>query len=245
MESRKASKIFILENPKSVISEAYRTLRTNIQFSSVDRDLKTIVITSSKSKEGKSSVAANLAYSIAESGKNVLLIDCDLRKPMVHRIFNISNLSGLTNILIGNKNLKDVLVAHEKRQELHILPSGPLPPNPAELLGSNRMKDFIDKVKAEYDMVIFDTPPIGLVTDSAIISTIVDGTIVVINVGETEIELVQHSVDLLKKVNANVIGVVLNKIPLKNNRYYGYSYLQYEDYYSDSETDEKKAKKRW
>lgn len=245
MEKRKESKIFILENPKSVISEAYRTLRTNIQFSSIDKDIKSIVITSAKSKEGKSSVASNLAYSLAESGKNVLLVDCDLRKPMVHRIFNISNLNGLTNILIGDKNLKDVLVEHDKRKELHILPSGPLPPNPAELLGSNRMKDFIDKVKKEYDMVIFDTPPIGFVTDSAIISTIVDGTIIVINVGETEIELAQHAVDLLKKVNANIIGVVLNKIPVKANRYYGYSYLQYEDYYHESEPENKKAKKKW
>jgi capsular exopolysaccharide synthesis family protein len=244
MEKRKESKIFILENPKSVISEAYRTLRTNIQFSSIDKDIKSIVITSAKSKEGKSSVASNLAYSLAESGKNVLLVDCDLRKPMVHRIFNISNLNGLTNILIGDKNLKDVLVEHDKRKELHILPSGPLPPNPAELLGSNRMKDFIDKVKKEYDMVIFDTPPIGFVTDSAIISTIVDGTIIVINVGETEIELAQHAVDLLKKVNANIIGVVLNKIPVKANRYYGYSYLQYEDYYHESEPENKKAKKK-
>lgn len=245
MERRKESKIFILENPKSVISEAYRTLRTNIQFSSVDKELKTIVITSAKSKEGKSSVASNLAYSFAESGKKVLLIDCDLRKPMVHRIFNISNLKGLTNILIGEKNISEVLSTHEKRKELYILPSGPLPPNPAELLGSQRMKDFIKTVRDDFDMVIFDTPPIGLVTDSAIISTIVDGTIIVITVGETEIELAQHSVDLLKKVNANIIGVVLNKIPVKNNRYYGYSYLQYEDYYHESEPNDKKAKKKW
>jgi len=244
MEKRKESKIFILENPKSVISEAYRTLRTNIQFSSVDKELKTIVVTSSKSKEGKSSIASNLAYSFAESGKNVLLIDCDLRKPMIHRNFNMSNLKGLTNILIGEKSFSEVVSIHEKRKELHILPSGPLPPNPAELLGSKRMKDFIETVRNDYDIVIFDTPPIGLVTDSAIISTIADGTIIVINVGETEIELAQHSVDLLKKVNANIIGVVLNKIPVKNNKYYGYSYLQYEDYYDESESDDKKAKRK-
>jgi len=245
MEKRKESKIFILENPKSVISEAYRTLRTNIQFSSVDKELKTIVVTSSKSKEGKSSVASNLAYSFAESGKNVLLIDCDLRKPMIHRNFNISNLKGLTNILIGEKSFSEVVSNHEQRKELHILPSGPLPPNPAELLGSKRMKDFIETVRNDFDIVIFDTPPIGLVTDSAIISTIADGTIIVINVGETEIELAQHSVDLLKKVNANIIGVVLNKIPIKNNKYYGYSYLQYENYYHESESDDKKAKRKW
>lgn len=221
-------------DPKSPISEAFRTLRTNIQFSSIDKEIRTIVITSSKPGEGKSTVSANLAVSISQEGKRVLLIDCDMRKPTVHKVFNITNIHGLTNILMGNKELSDM--EHKFNGEastLSILPSGPIPPNPSELLGSNRMKAFLEQIRLDYDVVILDSPPIGLVTDSAILSTLVDGTILVLAAGQVEVEVAKRSRELLDKVNANIIGVVLNKIPITGRGSYKYSHYQYDTYYGE------------
>lgn len=232
-------------DPKSPVSEAFRTLRTNIQFSSIDKEIRTIVITSSKPGEGKSTVAANLAISISQEEKRVLLIDCDMRKPTVHKVFNIRNIHGLTNILMGNKELSDM--DHKFNGEasnLSILPSGPIPPNPSELLGSNRMKSFLEQVKLDYDMVILDSPPIGLVTDSAILSTLVDGTILVVAAGQVEVEVAKRSRELLDKVNANIIGVVLNKIPITGRGSYKYSYYQYDTYYGEQSPKNDRRKGR-
>lgn len=241
---RKIGRIFSTENPKSVVSEAFRTLRTNIQYSNIDKKIKTIVMTSSKMREGKSTVSANLAFSIAESGKSVLMIDCDLRKPIVHRIFGISNLAGLTNVLIGENNLSEVKQILDGKDNLDILTSGPIPPNPAELLGSNRMKDLLEFVKESYDIVILDTPPIGLVTDSAILSTLADGTILVIDAGETEVEMVVHAKELLDNVNAKILGVVLNKVPVMGGKYSKYNYYQYDQYYGEEEDSNNRKRKR-
>jgi len=243
-KGRKIGSIFSMENPKSIVSEAFRTLRTNIQYSNIDRSVKTIVVTSSKMGEGKSTVSANLAYSIAESGKSVLIIDCDLRKPVIHKIYRISNLSGLTNVIIGESKLSDEIKIVNGRDNLHILTSGPIPPNPAEILGSNRMKDLLEFVKESYDTIILDSPPIGLVTDSAILSTIADGTILVLDAGETEVDLAVHAKELLEQVNAKILGVVLNKIPTKGNKYYNYSYYQYDQYYGEDEVENSKKRKR-
>lgn len=232
-------------DPKSPISEAFRTLRTNIQFSSIDKEIRTIVITSSKPGEGKSIVAANLAISISQEGKKVLLIDCDMRKPTVHKVFNITNIHGLTNILMGNKELSDM--EHKFNGEastLSILPSGPIPPNPSELLGSNRMKAFLEQIRLDYDMVILDSPPIGLVTDSAILSTLVDGTILVVAAGQVEVEVAKRSRELLDKVNANIIGVVLNKIPISGRGSYKYSYYQYDNYYGEDNITSSRKKRK-
>jgi len=231
-ESRQA-RLFTMDNPKSVVSEAFRTLRTNIQFADIDKNKKVLVFTSPRQREGKSTVSCNLAYLVAESGKKILSVDCDMRKPRVHKIFGFSNLSGLTNILIGENELEDVVHSHPTQKNLHILTSGPIPPNPAELLGSNRMKNFIDSIRDKYEMIIIDSPPIGLVTDSAILSTIADGTILVLEAGETEIEIAIHAVEQLRKVNANILGTVLNRIPTSGNKYYSYAYYQYEQYYGD------------
>lgn len=220
--------ITVLENPKAPTTEAFRTLRTNIQFSSIDKKLKTMVVTSSTPGEGKSTIAVNLAAIIAQSKEKVLLIDCDLRKPNIHSIIGKSNLEGLTNILVGNRVVEEVAYKCEGLENLEIITSGPIPPNPAELLGSNRMKMFMAAVKEEYDMVILDTPPIGAVTDSVILSTIVDGLILVAAIAETDIEALVRGKDSLDKVDPNIIGVVLNKLPIggKGSKQYGY----YEDY---------------
>lgn len=238
-------RLFTLKNPKSIVSEAFRTLRTNIQFTNIDKKIKTIVVTSSNQGEGKTTVASNLAASMAQTDKNVLLIDCDMRKPRIHKVFGITNLDGLTNILMGEKKLVDVEYKGDQDiKSLTVVISGPIPPNPAELLGSRRMKEFLEDVRDQFDMIILDSPPINLVTDSAILSTLTDGTILVIEVGQTDIEAAKSGKELLDKVHANLIGVVLNKIPVSGRSYYNYSYYQYSDYYDDYDKNKKKKKRR-
>ena len=239
----KRPRIFTLRNPKSPVSEAFRTLRTNIQFYSIDDPIKSLVVTSSGPGEGKSTVSINIAATIAQTEKKVLLIDGDLRKPTLHRAFNMSSLKGLTNILVEDAEYTDVLYGAKEVKGLDVIGSGPIPPNPAELLGSNKMKAFIESMNEKYDMVILDAPPIGLVTDSAILSTIVDGTILVCAVGEADINATKRAKDLLDKVNANILGVVLNKVPIKGSGYYKYHYSQYYDYsYYDDDKRRGKAK---
>lgn len=221
-------KLYSMEDPKSIISEAFRSLRTNIQYANIDKNIKSILLTSTVQKEGKSTISSNLAYTMAESGKKTLLIDCDMRKPRVHKMFSIPNVEGLTNILMGESINSDVIYKMVGADNLYILPSGPIPPNPSELLGSNKMKEFINKLKETFDMIIIDSPPIILVTDAAIVSTIVDGTILVIEAGETKIDEAQYSKEVLDKLGSKILGVVLNKIPMNENEYY--QYYQYREY---------------
>lgn len=225
-------KLITLKNPKSLISESFRTLRTNIQYSNIDDEIKILLITSSTPGEGKSTIVANLAISVGYTGKRVLIIDCDLRKPTIHKKIGISNLKGLTNVLIGETKLNEVIHRNGELDALHILTSGPIPPNPSELLGSNKMEDFLESLKDEYDMVIIDSPPVGLVTDAAILSTKVDGVLLVTAAGKTEIEVIKRSQGLLEKVKANIIGVILNKVDIKGKSYYKYGY---HEYYGESE----------
>lgn len=238
------AKLFTLKNPKSLVSEAFRTLRTNIQFTNIDKNIKTLVVTSSGPGEGKTTITCNLGTSIAQTEKRVLLIDCDMRKPRVHKVFGITNLEGLTNILMGEKKLSEVEFRGDQNiRSLTVLTSGPIPPNPAELLGSRRMRDFLEDMRDQFDMIILDSPPINLVTDSAVLSTITDGTIMVVEVGKTDVEAAINAKELLEKVNANLIGVVLNKIPTRGRSYYDYSYYQYEDYYEDNNKGKRKKRR--
>lgn len=225
----------VRNNPKSSISEAFRTMRTNIQFTNIDRDMKTIAITSSTTSEGKSTMVSNFAISLAQEDKKVLILDCDLRRPRVHKLFNISNDKGITSILMGASTLDDAVYNSTDIEGLSIITAGPIPPNPSELLSSNRMKEFLESVKDKYDMIILDTPPVGLVTDAAILSASIDGTLLVVEVGETETGQAEYAKELLDKVNANILGVVLNKIPLKDGKYGGYGYMQYYSYYGAGE----------
>lgn len=227
-------KLVVQKNPKSPVSEAYRTLRTNIQFASFDKDLKTIVVTSSGPKEGKSTTSANLALTIAETSKKVLIIDCDLRKPTLHKNFRISNKIGLSNLLVENLNIDDIMVNYS--DNLYLLPSGTIPPSPAEMLSSNRMKSFIEEMKNKFDCIIIDSPPVIAVTDAQILATLADGVLLVASSGEVEREALNRAKDLLIRVKANILGVVLNKVELKGRRGYGYYY-----YYGD-ENEGKKTK---
>lgn len=230
--------IISLSKPKSPIAEAYRTLRTNIQFSDLDKTLKTIIITSSAPGEGKTTSICNLAVTMAQANNKVLLIDCDLRKSQLHKRFELSNQKGLTNIL-AQKIPHQEIIQKTKAGALDVLTAGPKPPNPSELLGSKAMKDFLSLVSKDYDRILIDAPPIGVVTDAGILSTITDGVILVVAAKQAPIEAVQRSKELLDRVNANILGVVLNKIPNDSRGYYSQYY--YQDYYG--EDDEAEAKK--
>lgn len=213
--------MFIVENePKSIAAESYRTLRTNLQYSSFDKEYKVIVVTSSEPGEGKSTTAGNLAISLAQGEKKVLLIDCDLRKPSLHKNFKISNIVGLSDVLIGMESLSKSVNRYKKN--LMILTSGKIPPNPSEMLGSSAMTALLKKLQEEFDYIILDTPPVQVVTDSQILSTKADGTILVVKAEVTKKEAVQNSINLLKKVNAHIIGTVLNGVDTKRNKYHYY-----------------------
>mgnify|MGYP001583753463 CR=1 FL=1 len=219
-------KLVTLRNPKSRTAEAFRTLRTNIQFSSLDKEYKAIAVTSSGAGEGKSTVMSNLAITMAESGKNVILVDCDFRKPSIHKKMGITNSVGLTNILVQGVK-KEECVVKSTVNNLFILTSGPVPPNPAELLGSKKMRDFIEGLKSEFDLVLIDAPPVLAVTDAQIISTIVDGVIFVASYGEAQKNALVDAKQLIDKVGGKILGVVFNKVPQSVSGYYGKYYKGY------------------
>ncbi|GAB6168215.1 CpsD/CapB family tyrosine-protein kinase [Clostridium carnis] len=213
--------IIVEKEPKSVVSERFKTLRTNLQYSSLDKEYKIIVITSSNPGEGKTTISANLALSLAEGEKKVALIDCDLRKPSVHRVFKISNRTGLSDVLIGQENFSTASKVY--KENMTILTAGNIPPNPAEVLASEKMAKLLVWLKTEFDYVILDTPPIQVVTDSQILSTKADGTILVVRAEKTKKDELKNSIGLLKKVNANIIGTVLNgEENSKDDIYYHY-----------------------
>lgn len=230
--------VITYDDPKSPISEAYRTLRTNIQFASLDAPIKTMVITSAIAGEGKSTTIFNLATTLAQMGEKVLLIDADFRKPMLHKVAEMANNYGLTNILIRDSDYKES-IKKSHIENLDLIFSGVIPPNPSELLNSKKMKKFIDTVKEDYDYVLFDTPPVGLVTDAAILSTNVDGAILVTAVGQVDFDVAKRAVQLLRNVQANLIGSVLNKIPIGDKTY---SYYYYSSYYGELTHNKKRRK---
>nr|WP_321293215.1 CpsD/CapB family tyrosine-protein kinase [uncultured Trichococcus sp.] len=225
-QSKRSHGLITLAMPNSPVSEQFRTLRTNIQFSMIDKKLKSLAVLSATSGAGKSTVAANLAVTFTLQGNQVLLVDCDLRRPSVHREFGIHNEEGLTNLLANHagKSVGDYLHTCEV-PGLSILTGGPVPPNPAELLSSNRMKQLEMDVAERFDLVIYDTPPLLGFTDAQILAGRVDGTIFVVHYEEDTKEDVLKASDSLKMVNANVLGVVYNRAPggqKEHSYYYGY-----------------------
>jgi len=203
--------------PKSIIAEQYRTIRTSIQFLSVKNSVNVIAITSSLPKEGKSTTSTNLAIVFAQQNYKVLLVDADLRRPRNHHRFKLDNYRGLTNFLFKDDNLTD-LVQTTNIKNLHLLTSGPIPPNPAELLGSDRMDQFLELAKKHYDYIIIDTPPILSVTDALILAQKCDGTILVTTCGKTGKENVVKAKDLLIQTGGHILGVVLNRRKNKLNK---------------------------
>lgn len=217
-------KLITSRNPKSVVAEAYRAVRTNIEFSSLDKSLKTILVTSAMQGEGKTVIAANIAVAMALSGKKTLIIDADLRNPTQHKVFNVGNNLGLTNILINdNLHLEEVIIT-TPTSNLFILPSGPLPPNPAELINSNKMRNFIASLTHYFDTVIVDAPPVTVVTDAAILASYLDGVVLVAASGQVQKEQASTAGEQLRRVKANILGVVLNKVPANGSYFYNYYY---------------------
>jgi len=232
VRARGQNDLVTLSDTRSSGAEAYRTLRTNLLFSAAVHALHRIVVTSPGPEEGKSTTAANLAIAFAQQGQRVLLIDCDLRRARIHRIFEESSLPGLTSVLAAGEPLAKALRA-TRVEGLMILPAGPLPPNPAELLGSAQMQQLLETLSESFDMLILDTPPLLAASDAAIVSRMTDGALVVVRAGRTERSALQTAVQQLATVGARVLGTVLNdpdaEVP-KYARYYGYYYNNYYDY---------------
>jgi capsular exopolysaccharide synthesis family protein len=216
-----ASDLITIRDPRSAAAEAYRALRTNIQFASLDKPLRTLLATSTAPNEGKSTTLANLAVTIAQAEQRVILVDCDLRRPTLHTIFNLPNEGGLTTMMLQED--AGLLAQKTDIGGLLVLTSGPTPPRPADILGSKRMKEIIRKLTEYADIVLFDTPPINAVTDAAVLATSVDGVLLVFRAGNTKRDRAREAHKLLDKVNANVVGVVLTDVKgdQGQNSYYG------------------------
>jgi capsular exopolysaccharide synthesis family protein len=222
-------------HPMSSAAESCRTLRTNLMFMSGDEPLRTLAVTSAGPREGKTTVAANLAISIAQSGKRVLVIDTDMRRPRMHHAFGLRNTVGLTSILVGDSTLTES-VRPSGIPNVTVMCCGPIPPNPAELLHRERFQALIDEVQKAYDFVVFDSPPLGAVTDAAVLGPQVDGILVVLRANATTRDALTSVLRQVNDVGANLIGAVLNGVDPNMRRYEGgggaYYYYRTEGYYT-------------
>ena len=220
-------RLIVQEDAKSPIAEAYRTLRTNIQFSKSDGELKAIMFTSAGPGEGKSTTIANTAVALAQSGKQVILMDCDFRKPVQHKIFRKKN-RGITNVIVEDVAVQD-FIQDTDVDNLRLLTSGPIPPNPSELLGSRKMQEILDVLKTQADYLIIDAPPVIAVTDACVLASRVDGITLVVNSGSIRPEMAQKAKDLLIKANGHLLGVVLNRVEIEEEHAYYYYYYGSDD----------------
>jgi capsular exopolysaccharide synthesis family protein len=218
-----------ISNPRSPMSEAYRTLRTNLQFVSLDKPLQTLLVTSPGPEEGKSTMLANLAVTMAQGEKKVILADCDLRRPSLHKLFGLYQTTGLTTMMLDDQAMSEPPLQETGVPGLQLLASGPLPPSPPDLLGSRRMDRVLEALKERADIVLLDAPPVVGVSDAAILATKVDGVMLVVSAGQTKRESVQTSKDMLDKVNANLIGAVLMNVPLDTSLQYYYTQREGEE----------------
>lgn len=212
--AEKLNELITISEPRSPISEAYRTLRTNLDFASLDQALKTLVVTSAGVGEGKSTTLANLAVVSAQAGRKVMLVDADLRRPTLHQIFGLDNGVGLTTVMMDETALASPPLQGTSIEGLKVLTSGPLPPNPAELMGSRRMEDVIAALAEQADQVFFDTPPVVAVTDAAVLATKVDGVLLVISAGKTRREYASTAVQRLEQISARLVGTVLTNVEM-------------------------------
>ncbi|GII27304.1 polysaccharide biosynthesis tyrosine autokinase [Planotetraspora mira] len=215
--------LIVRDQGRSSRSEAFRSLRTNLQFIGVDKQPKSLVVTSCLPSEGKSSVSANLAITLAQAGWRVILVDGDLRRPRIPDYLGIEGSAGLTDVLIEKARLGDVIQTWGQ-QNLAVLPSGQIPPNPSELLGSHGMRSVLAQLTGDYDMVIIDAPPLLPVTDAAALAAICDGALLVARYGKTRREQVTRATELLSSISARLLGTVLNFTPARRGHYYGYGY---------------------
>ncbi|MFA7467757.1 MAG: CpsD/CapB family tyrosine-protein kinase [Desulfotomaculaceae bacterium] len=221
---------------RSPFAEAFRALRTNISYAGLDKSLRTILITSAGPSEGKTIVTSNLGVVLAQLNKKVLIVGCDLRRPALYKVFSTTNQVGVTNVLINNLDPAE-LAQPTKVPGLFILDSGPIPPNPSELVGSHRMKELISRALEKFDYVLLDSPPINIVTDPIVLSALVDGVIMVVKSDATRYDNARDAQAKLEKVGANIIGVILNGVNMSSGDYY------YHYYYTQEGEGEEEAKK--
>lgn len=223
MPDESETTLITISNPRSPVSEAYRTLRTNLEFSSLDKPIRSMVVTSAAPEEGKSTTLANLAVAIAQAGKKVILVDCDLRRPSLQKIFNVHSTVGFTDMMRDDTLLKKPPLQETPVTGLRLLVSGTIPPNPAELVGSKRMEEVIATLLKNADMVLFDAPPVVAVTDAAVLSSKVDAALLVVSAGKTKRDHAKKAKALLEKVNARLIGTVLNNVKGEASLYQYYA----------------------
>jgi succinoglycan biosynthesis transport protein ExoP len=219
------NRLIALTLPRSPISEAYRTLRTNIRFASVDEPLTTLLITSSEPKAGKTSVTSNLGVVCAQAGLQVVLVDADLRRPRLHHLFDLDNHNGLTDLLIGDIQKIQECMVRTKIDNLRLITSGPIPPNPSELLGSKRMEAVLAEIKKNAELVILDTPPMLAVTDAGVLASKVDGVILLIEAKRTSHKAARQAHESIQSVGATILGTALTKVKTKRRgtAYYYYT----------------------
>ena len=229
-------KLYAHFEPKSPVAESFRTLRTNIGFSALERPVKTLLITSPGPEDGKSTTAANLAVVMAQAGARVLIIDADMRKPVMHQFFETGNRVGLTKLLAQGAQSGDV-IRPTMVEGLSFLSTGPIPPNPSELLGSARMKAFLKEASTQYDVVLIDSPPVLAVTDASILAPLADGVILVVNSGETRVDAARDAKAHLEKASARIIGVVINQIKMDADDHGYYYYYRRDDDEQKNETE--------
>jgi capsular exopolysaccharide synthesis family protein len=224
------NELAVLTNSQSPVAEAYRVLRTNLQFAAVGHELRTLLVTSPAPNEGKSMTIGNLGAALAQAGQKVIVVDSDLHRPRLHKVFGLRNNLGVTTALLQEHPNVDGLLQDTSISGLRVLTSGPLPPNPAELLGSARMRELRDVLTARADIVLFDSPPATALSDTAILSTQMDGVLLVVDAGATRREMARRAVEALLRVNAHIVGVLLNRMPTQSDSAY-YYYYHYDDYY--------------
>lgn len=226
---------YVLDNPNSTAAECVRTIRTNLLFMASERELRSMMITSAGPREGKTTTCVNIGATMAMSGSRTLLVDSDLRRPRLHRIFDADNDRGLTNLILDPEHPVDALVRPTGVEDLHLLCSGPLPPNPSELLHTRGFRRALDRLLEQYDRVIFDSPPVVAVTDAQILGQQVDGTVLVVRAGETRRPMLEKAATLLRTVNVNILGALLNNLDVGRRGYgqYHYRYARQEPYAAD------------
>jgi capsular exopolysaccharide synthesis family protein len=228
-------------DPKSTASESYRGIRTNILFSAAESAPQVILITSAGPREGKTTTTLNLGITMAQAGSKVLLLDCDMRRPKLHKAFSLAKDRGISNLLVGGK-AQDGALRHTPVPNLDVIPCGPIPPNPSEMLGSKRMSDLLHRLRKEYAHILIDSPPSTAVTDSAVLSKSVDGVVLVIRAGDTAREMVKNGIGQFEAVGAHILGAILNGVDIGRDKYY--YYYQYYHYYYGDDGDKKKRKNR-
>lgn len=240
-EARLRAELLIYADPRSSLAESYRQLRTSILLSTAGHPPKSLLITSSLPSEGKTTTATNTAISLAQTGAKVLIIDADMRRPRLHTVFDVGNGSGLSTVLSSEMSAKEILevISFDERTKVSIMPSGPIPPNPAELIGSEQMARLLKTLQSEFTHVVVDSPPITSFTDAVLVASLVDGVILVVHSGKSSRQVVRRARQLLMDVRARVLGVVLNNVDLNSQEnYYYYQSYQYRNHYRSSDEND-------